>query len=208
MGIYGVYMKILFIKSTSIQHLALSFEKVRSLPPPTHPLDGCPALLIKEGRGVVIDVLAHPHTVDSLKGFGFINRIITYNHTGNFNPFNILVKDIRKEGYDVIVVPFNNLSGAGYENVMAVAVCTGARHIVTCNRTGDTKVLDVKKALLRVVKGYSYYPIALLMTAVLSMIGILTIFILSLRTLAKQIFFSATLTPLKLLRRFAPRNDS
>ena len=51
MGIYGVYMKILFIKSTSIQHLALSFEKVRSLPPPTHPQDGCPALLTKEGKG-------------------------------------------------------------------------------------------------------------------------------------------------------------
>ena len=204
-------MKILFIKSTSIQHLALSFEKVRSLPPPTHPLDGCPALLIKEGRGVVIDVLAHPHAVDSLKGFGFINRIISYNSKGNFSPLHIFreyIRNIRRGKYDMVIVPFNNMSGSGYENVMALAVCTGARQIVTCNRIGDTKVLDIKKALLKVVKGYSCYPLALLMTVILSMIGILIIFILSLRALAKQSLFSATLTPLRLLRRFAPRNDS
>ncbi|MBI5747635.1 MAG: hypothetical protein HZA00_00810 [Nitrospinae bacterium] len=160
-------MKILFIKSTSIQHLALSFEKVierftHNSQLTTHHL--------------IIDVLAHPHTVDSLKGFGFINHIISYNSTGNFSPFHVFrryVRNLRRIKYDMVVIPFNNLSGAGYENVMAVAVCTGARQIVTCNRTGDTKVLDINKALLKVVMGYSYYPIAMLMTVVLSFSGII-----------------------------------
>ena len=168
-------MKILFIKSTSIQHLALSFEKVRSLPPPTHPLDGCPALLIKEGRGVVIDVLAHPHAVDSLKGFGFINRIISYNSKGNFSPLHIFreyIRNIRRGKYDMVIVPFNNMSGSGYENVMALAVCTGARHIVTCNKIGEIERLTFKDSLLRAVRGYLYYPFAMLMTVVLSVMGI------------------------------------
>ena len=168
MGIYGVYMKILFIKSTSIQHLALSFEKVRSLPP-LNPL------LIKEGRGVVIDVLAHPHAVDSLKGFGFINRIISYNSTGNFSPLHIFreyIRNIRRGKYDMVIVPFNNMSGSGYENVMALAVCTGARHIVTCNKIGEIERLTFKDSLLRAVRGYLYYPFAILMTVVLSVMGI------------------------------------
>src|SRR3989338_10867939 len=154
-------MKILFIKSTSIQHLALSFERVME------------RFKIKDSR---VDVLAHSHSVDSLKGFGFINRIISYNSTGNFSPLHIFreyIRNIRRGKYDMVIVPFNNMSGSGYENVMALAVCTGARHIVTCNRIGDTKVLDIKKALLKFVKGYSCYPIALLMTVILSMIGIL-----------------------------------
>src|SRR3990170_6440190 len=201
MGIYGVYMKILFIKSTSIQHLALSFEKVRSLPP-VNPL------LIKGGRGVVIDVLAHSHSVDSLKGFGFINRIISYNSTGNFSPLHIFreyIRNIRRGKYDMVIVPFNNMSGSGYENVMALAVCTGARHIVTCNKIGEIERLTFKDSLLRAVRGYLYYPFALVMTPILFVIGILTIFILSLRALAKQSFFSIALAPLRLLRRFAPR---
>ncbi len=193
-------MKILFIKSTSLQHLAVAFEKVRNLPP-LNPL------LTNEGRGVVIDVLAHPHAVDSLKGFNFINRIISYEHTGNFNPFYMPTNDMRKAGYDAVVVPFNNISGAGYENVMAMAVCAGAKRIITCNKAGEISAFGITKAVLRIFKGYSYYPIALAMTMVLFVIGILTIFILSLRALAKQSFFSATLVPLRLLRRFAPRND-
>jgi hypothetical protein len=159
-------MKILFIKSTSLQHLALSFEKVierftHHSPLTTHHLK--------------IDVLSHPHAIDSLKGFGFINRIITYNNRGNFSPFNISVKDIRKGGYDVVVVPFNNISGAGYENVMALAVCLGAKQIATCNRLGEIKAINIKKALLSAIKGYSYYPLAFVMTPIMFVISVMGI---------------------------------
>jgi hypothetical protein len=184
-------MKILFIKSTSLQHLALVFEKVRELPPlnpPTPPFKKGGQGGFEEGRGVVIDVLAHSHALDSLKGFGFINRIITYNANGSFNPFYISIKDIRKEGYDVVVVPFNNVSGAGYENVMALAICIGAGHIVTCNRTGYTESLNFKKALLRVIKGYSYYPLALLMTAALFAVGMIGILLQVISFKLKELF--------------------
>ncbi len=189
-------MKILFIKSTSIQHLALSFEKVME------------RFKIKDSR---VDVLAHSHSVDSLKGFSFINRIISYNSTGNFSALHIFreyIRNIRRGKYDMVIVPFNNVSGSGYENVMALAVCTGARHIVTCNKIGEIERLTFKDSLLRAVRGYLYYPFAIVMTPILFVIGILTIFILSLRALVKQSFFSIALAPLRLLRRFAPRNDS
>lgn len=163
-------MKILFIKSTSLQHLSLTFEKVMES------LNS--KFKIQNSKfEIEVDVLAHPHAIESLKGFGFINRIIAYNHTGNFNPFYVSVKDIRKEGYDVIVVPFNNISGSGYENVIALSVCLGAKQIVTCNRFGEMKVFNIKKALLSVVKGYSYYPVALVMTPILFVIGIIVILI-------------------------------
>ncbi|MBI3582468.1 MAG: hypothetical protein HY096_00780 [Nitrospinae bacterium] len=181
-------MKILFIKSTSIQHLALSFERVMER-------FKCGVRNAECGitSKIQIDVLAHPHAVDSLKGFGFINRIIPYNSKGNFSPLHIFrgyISNIRKEKYDMVIVPFNNMSGAGYENVMALAICTGAGHIVTCNRTGDTKALDIKKALLRVVRGYFYYPLALLMTVALSVIvviGIIGFTIYNLRPLTDSI---------------------
>ena len=124
---------------------------------------------------MVIDVLAHPHAVDSLKGFGFINRIISYNSTGNFSPLHIFreyMGNIRRGKYDMVIVPFNNMSGSGYENVMALAVCTGARHIVTCNKIGEIERLTFKDSLLRAVRGYLYYPFAMLMTVVLSVMGI------------------------------------
>ncbi|MEK6589610.1 MAG: hypothetical protein AABZ11_02930, partial [Nitrospinota bacterium] len=70
------------------------------------------------------------------------------------------------------------------------------------------KLITYKNALFKTMKGYLFYPLAMLMTVVLSVVGISTIFILSLRALAKQSFFSATLAPLRLLRRFAPRNNS
>ena len=153
-------MKILFIKSTSIQHLALSFERVME------------RFKIKDSR---VDVLAHSHSVDSLKGFGFINRIISYNSTGNFSPLHIFreyIRNIRRGKYDMVIVPFNNMAGSGYENVMALAVCTGARHIVTCNKIGEIERLTFKDSLSRAVKGYLYYPFAILMTVVLSVMGI------------------------------------
>ncbi|MEK6591123.1 MAG: hypothetical protein AABZ11_10650 [Nitrospinota bacterium] len=183
-------MKILFIKSTSLQHLALSFEKVMELPPPTHSQDGCPALLTKEGGGVVIDVLAHSHAFDSLKGFGFIDKIIKYNSLSNFSPINIFrgyFRDIRRERYDMVVVPFNNISGAGYENVMAMAVCTGAGNIATCNKMGEVKLIPYKNALLKTMKGYLFYPLALLMTVALSVVGMIGILLLMILDLGFRI---------------------
>ncbi|MBI4378769.1 MAG: hypothetical protein HY578_06715 [Nitrospinae bacterium] len=184
-------MKILFIKSTSLQHLALSFEKVMeaiksykfevlSLKGNTFPQNS-----ILNTQDLTIDVLAHSHVTDSLKGFGFIDKIIKYNSLSNFSPINIFrgyFRDIRRERYDMVVVPFNNISGAGYENVMAMAVCTGAGNIATCNKMGEVKLITYKNALFKTIKGYLYYPLALLMTVVLFVVGITGVFfVLTLR---------------------------
>jgi hypothetical protein len=189
-------MKILFIKSTSLQHLALSFEKVmeavKSYKFEVLSLKGktFPQYSILNTQDFTIDVLAHSHAFDSLKGFGFIDKIIKYNFLSNFSPINIFrgyFRDIRRERYDMVVVPFNNISGAGYENVMAMAVCTGAENIATCNKMGEVKLIPYKNALLKTMKGYLFYPLALLMTVALSVVGMIGILLLMILDLGFRI---------------------
>ncbi|MBI5187389.1 MAG: hypothetical protein HZA01_16910 [Nitrospinae bacterium] len=134
-------MNILIIRSTSIQHLALVIRRVSSLYP-----------------GARIDVLAHPHSVESVKQMSGVNSIITYPSASDFSPFAI--GDFPRNSYPLVVVPVSNMSGAGYENVLLLALRFRKRQIVMCNKNGEVISLPLKKILERALWRFASIPLA------------------------------------------------
>lgn len=155
-------MNILIIRSTSIQHLALVIRRVSSLYP-----------------GARIDVLAHSHSVESVKQMNGVSSIIAYPSTRDFSPF--IIGCLPLNNYHLVVVPVSNISGAGYENVLLLALRFRKKQVVLCNKNGEMISLPLKKILEKALWLFASIPLAVFAAAAIASANMIFFGILHIR---------------------------
>jgi len=95
--------------------------------------------------GAQISILAQPSAEKELRKEGGVENIFIYGGS-NFNAFKIglgLIREIRSEKFDLCVVPYNNPYGQGYFHVHLIALLSGARYKVSCDKESRVKKLSV-----------------------------------------------------------------
>ena len=118
--------KILIIRSSRMWHVHSIIRSLRSS--------------LTQGE---ISVLAQPSAQKELLEGG-VGNVITYGGA-NFNVFQMgwsLIRKIRNEKFDLCVIPYNNPYGQGYFHVHLIALLSGARHKVFCDKESRVKGLS------------------------------------------------------------------
>lgn len=124
-------MEILIIRSTNIEHLDLVLNRVRSsFPDPK------------------ISILTHTHAMGWMRDVS----IIPYGEKGDFSIFKIM--KFRRLRFDLLILPFNNRTGAGYTNVIIFAFGIRAEMRMTCNKDGELKVIGYGYLLKRLIRAF------------------------------------------------------
>lgn len=95
---------ILIVRSVSFQHLDWVLTVVQDRWP--------------ESR---ICLLTHAHGQDTALSTAGVDEVLVYPSDGDFSLWKILKRGGIGGGYDHLVVPFSNCSGAGFGNVIAMA---------------------------------------------------------------------------------------
>jgi hypothetical protein len=96
--------------------------------------------------------------------------IIPYPYKGDFNIFKI--KGFRKIKVDLLILPFNNESGAGYLNAIIFSFGIRAKRRISCNREGNFRLM-----------GYGYLMKRLAVGAISSIFGIFGVVVFGLPVL-------------------------
>lgn len=126
-------MEILIIRSTKIEHLDLVLERVRRSFPYAR-----------------IKILTHTHAITSMEAREDIS-VVPYRGKGDFSIFRI--KEFRGIEVDLVVVPFNNSSGAGYLNAIIFAFGIRAKKRMSCNRNGELREMGYGYLVKRIAVG-------------------------------------------------------
>lgn len=95
--------------------------------------------------GVQIAILAQPSAQKELEMGGEVDKVFLYEG-GNFNAFKIgreLRRRLRDERFDLCVIPYNNPYGHGYYHVHMIALLSGARIKVSCDKECGVEPLSV-----------------------------------------------------------------
>jgi len=152
-------MNILIIRSTSIQHLALAVHQAQS-----------------KYASAKIDCLTHPHSLDSVREMQGINAIHPYPSTRNFSPFTAPASC--RGNYALVIVPVSNMTGAGFENVLLLALRFQKRRIVLCDLRGGLIPISRGKILARALRQFAATPLAVTGAVILTAINVILIIIL------------------------------
>lgn len=142
---------LLIIRSVSLQQLDNTCKQVQAAFP-----------------GRAIDLLTHEHALEQCRKYAGLRRVIAYDHLKDFSPLRPAGK-LRGKRYDKVIVPFSNISGAGFLNVMLFALRLRPQRIFSCNLVGAVKPLTRGKILLRLFSGLSAWLPALVLFLLLAL---------------------------------------
>ncbi len=114
-------MNILLIRCVSLQLLDLIIAKIK-----------------QNDAHAQIHVLTHQHSADLTAKHPSIDRVWTYERSGNFSG---KIHDVALKGisWDLILVPLGNESGSGFENVKKLALSIPSKDRQTISISGDWK---------------------------------------------------------------------
>lgn len=142
-------MNALLVRSTSLQHTALVLDKLKI-----------------RFQTIRLDILTHTHAVESLKSLTGVREIIKFPYKGSFGGSRLYTGSLSKilinKKYDLVVVPVENISGIGYENVIAMAAGIRPLKIAVCNKAGEISVMSRLDVWWFLLKGYMFYPAAVI----------------------------------------------
>jgi hypothetical protein len=156
--------KILIIRSVSFQQLDRVINKIQN-----------------EFKDFDIEILAHAFNLPRLLKYKQVKRVITYEETCDFSARMIPAK-LHKKNYHTIIVPFSNSSGAGFLNVIELALKLKSKQIFSCNL--HLEISRLNRTLLFLKKIFSA------VNSVFSVLFSLIIFILISPFLLIKIFIS------------------
>lgn len=128
-------MDVLIIKSTHLEHLDLVQKRIK-----------------ERFLEATIYILAHQHGAKSLGGDQAL--IIPYKKKGDFSIFKLKVlrnEEIIRRGFDLVVIPFSNESGAGYLSVISLAFGIKSKIRMSCNMDGRLKRIGYGYLVKRVL---------------------------------------------------------
>jgi hypothetical protein len=174
--------KVLIIRSVSFQQLDKNLEKIEKQFPVSRGEWEC-------------HLLTHDHGTRRAASYKAISQIIAYGSRRNFTFFHLppglrkTRKDnsrrSRKPGYEAVVVPVTNKTGAGFLNVLAMTLRIPSASIYICNLTSDIWKVSRRKIVFQVVKS-SWFSLLSVVLVLPLMIFILPV--LGLSFIKKRIF--------------------
>ncbi len=142
---------VLIIRSVSLQQLDNTCRQVQAAFP-----------------GSAIDLLTHEHALEQCLKYSGLRRVIAYEYSKDFSPLRP-AGNLRGKRYDKVIVPFSNISGAGFLKVMLFALRLRSKGIFSCNLPGTVKPLPRGRILLRLFSGLSVWPPALALFLLLAL---------------------------------------
>ena len=144
--------KILVIRSVSFQQLDKNLAAIETQFP------------ISEGE-YEIHLLTHAHGIPHAQSYTAVSHIIDYGSRGNFSFFHLprclkRSKSTLPTGYEAIVVPVTNMSGAGFLNVLLMSLRIPAASIYICNLVSEMWKVPRRQILFRAFKSLFYSLLA------------------------------------------------
>ncbi|MED1420456.1 hypothetical protein [Bacillus smithii] len=107
-------------------------------------------------------MLTHEHSVKLVEKYNFIKKIIVYPYKESFS-IKRQVPELKKETYDVVIIPVTNITGAGFFNVFQFSLSLKAKKRVVCNLVSD--LWDITPGQIR------WMRIKHIMMSIISMAG-------------------------------------
>jgi hypothetical protein len=133
-------------------------------------------------------LLTHGHGTQRALSYKAISQIIAYGSRSNFTFFHLppglrkTGKDNgdrnRKPGYEAIIVPVTNKTGAGFLNVLAMTLRIPSGSIYICNLTSEMWKVSRRKIVFQVIKSslFSLLSIVLALPLVVFILPVLGFF--------------------------------
>jgi len=134
---------VLIIRSVSLQQLDNTIKQVQSVFP-----------------GSSIDLLTHEHALEQCRKYAGLRRVIPYEHSKDFSPLRP-AGNLPEKHYDAVIVPFSNISGAGFLNVLLFALRLRPKRIYSGNLAGTVTPLSKMRIALRLLASLICWPLAL-----------------------------------------------
>ncbi|KJU85603.1 conserved hypothetical protein, membrane [Candidatus Magnetobacterium bavaricum] len=144
--------RVLIIRSTGFQHLDRILGRLRDKYPQSE-----------------ICLLTHQHGKPLAEKYADIAHVYVYPHTGAFS-FLRVPDELKRHGFDVVIVPVGNITGAGFLNVLLFSFRIGADSRLLCNISLDFKPLTRLTLTASLLRSSVYTAIAGGMTAVASVL--------------------------------------
>lgn len=131
---YNIPLKIHMIKKQALIIRSVSFQQ----------LDSNIKAIVQEFSGYEFHILTHSHGVHASKNYESVSNVIDYSSRKNFSVFHLphgLPPD--KSGrYDAVIVPVTNKTGAGFLNVLLLALRIPTKQIYICNLVSDIRKIS------------------------------------------------------------------
>lgn len=140
--------EILIIRSVSFQQLDLNLPAIKKAYPDCQ-----------------ISLLTHEHGVKLAKKYKDIANIYVYPYKSGFKKGN-KVPDLADKKFEAVIVPATNLSGAGFDNVLAYAATISSQEIVLCSVTSKLQPITRQKIKALRIRNSLFQCFAVLLSAV------------------------------------------
>lgn len=141
--------ELLIIRSVSFQQLDMNLPAIRKAYP-----------------NCQISLLTHEHGVKLAKKYKDIAQIYVYPYKGGFKKSN-KVPDFADKEFEAVVVPVTNLSGVGFDNVLAYATTIKSREFVLCTVTSELKQITRHKVTVLSIRNTLFKCTAMFLSAIL-----------------------------------------
>jgi hypothetical protein len=138
--------RLLIIRSASMQQLDKNLKTI-----------------IKKFPDYEYHMLTHEHSVKLVEKYDVIKKIIVYPYKESFS-IKRKVPELKKETYDVVIIPVTNLTGSGFFNVFQFSLSLKAKKRVVCNLVSD--LWDITPGRIR------WMGIKHIMMSIISMVGV------------------------------------
>jgi hypothetical protein len=111
---------LLIVRSVSFQHLDWVLSEVKARWP-----------------DCFVTLLTHAHGLSAARQTVRVDEVLVYPRSGDFSFWGLGAKFFSGRSYDHVLVPFSNCSGAGFDNVVAMAFRIPARNRWTLPLGGE-----------------------------------------------------------------------
>lgn len=142
--------ELLIIRSVSFQQLDMNLPAIRKAYPDCQ-----------------VSLLTHEHGVKLAKKYKDIAQIYVYPYKGGFKKSN-KVPDFADKEFEAVVVPVTNLSGVGFDNVLAYATTIKSREFVLCTVTSELKPITRSKIRTVRMRNFLFKGVAALLSVILA----------------------------------------
>lgn len=135
-------------------------------------------------------LLTHSHGVNRAGKYEMLSDVFDYRNRKNFS-FFFIPRRLKRERFDVVVVPVTNKTGAGFLNVFLLALrLKGSGTVYCCNLVSDVWPVPGRKIVFQALR-------SLFFSAAAVVLGFISILILPVLLLSSLLFKKTSPKPAK-----------
>ena len=155
--LHMINKQLLIIRSVSFQQLDSNIKKI-----------------VQEFPGHEIHILTHSHGVLACKNYESVSHVIDYSSRKNFSIFHLPpgLPPEKSRHYEAVIVPVTNKTGAGFLNVLLLALRIPTEQIYLCNLVSDIPKISKGYIIRWFLKSCLYRAMAVLLSIPLFLVFI------------------------------------